>query len=106
MGWGVILPQLRLSETERLALQHALQDVQGEVFIYGSRTDLAARGGDIDVLVINRTSAPYRLSQDITVKFQMACDEKIDVLVVNPDTLSAEQGAFVQSILQTGVPFQ
>ena len=97
---------IRLSETERTALLHALRDVQGEIFIYGSRTDPAARGGDIDVLVINRADSPYRLSQDITVKFQMECDEKIDVLVMNPDAMPEEQAAFVTMILKTGVRFR
>lgn len=102
----MIKPQLRLSETEQLALHRALQDVPGEVFVYGSRTDPTAKGGDIDVLIIARVDSPYRLSQDITVKFQMECDEKIDVLVVNPDTIPEEQAAFVQSIFKKGVRLQ
>jgi len=76
---------MRLLKEEKTALAHALQGVKGEVYLYGSRVDPDKKGGDIDLLVFTRVDSPYRLSQDIAVRFRMECDEKIDVLVVNPD---------------------
>ncbi|MFA7370215.1 MAG: hypothetical protein WC334_11270 [Kiritimatiellales bacterium] len=72
--------------------------------MYGSRTDPSRKGGDIDVLVFARVDSPYRLSQEISVRFRMECDEKIDVLVVNPDHISDEQKPFLKLIQQEAVP--
>jgi len=92
---------MRLLDIEKTALTNALESVQGEVFLYGSRTDDTKRGGDIDLLVRSRTPSPYRLAQDITVQFQMVCDEKIDVLVVDPDHMTEEQHTFLSTITPT-----
>lgn len=47
---------MRLSVSEKAALDTALDGIQGEVYLYGSRTDNSARGGDIDILIF--TDAP------------------------------------------------
>jgi predicted nucleotidyltransferase len=98
------MTRMRLLEREKAALAHALQGVDGEAYLYGSRTDSARKGGDIDVLVFARVDSPYRLSQEISVRFRMECDEKIDVLVVNPDHISDEQKPFLKLIQQEAVP--
>ncbi len=82
----------------------ALQGVDGKAYLYGSRVDPGRKGGDIDVLVFSRTPDPYRVAQDITVRFQMECDEKIDVLVVDPDHIRPEERPFVARAMETATP--
>lgn len=89
---------MRLYGAEQAALDRALEGVSGDVYLFGSRADDSRRGGDIDVLVYAITDSSYRLSRDITVRFQMECDEKIDVLVINPEKVSKAQELFVRSI--------
>jgi len=97
---------MRLLKQEKKALAHALDGVDGEAYLYGSRTDDSKRGGDIDVLVFARVDSPYRLSQDISVRFRMECDEKIDVLVVNPDSIPESQKSFISLIQEEAVAIQ
>lgn len=47
-----VLDELRLSDIEKKALTSAISDVEGEVYVFGSRTSKEARGGDIDILII------------------------------------------------------
>jgi len=94
---------LRLCNAEKNALSHALLGLEGKAYLYGSRTDPAKKGGDIDLLVFSCTESPYRLSQKIAVRFRMSCDEKIDVMVVNPEQITEQQRPFLQLIQQHAV---
>ena len=46
---------MRLSQDELNAIREKIQrlDAQAEAYLYGSRTDDDARGGDIDLLVVS-----------------------------------------------------
>ena len=59
--------------------------------------DDTKKGGDIDILVFSEES-PFKVSQDVSVKFFMECEEKIDVVVINPNKLTKEQEAFLKII--------
>ena len=88
---------LRLDEEEIRAIEVALQDVHAAVYLFGSRIDPQRRGGDIDLLVL--TDAPtFETSQRIATRFFSQCEEKIDVIVMNPDRLTASQQAFLDTI--------
>src|ERR1035438_6593458 len=99
----------RLDDTERLdteeaaALAAALADVPGEAWLFGSRLDPARRGGDIDVLVLTEAPA-FETSQRIATRFFSRCEEKIDVVVMNPLRLSAEQADFLARINRVRIP--
>lgn len=98
---------MRLSITEQEALKIALFGVDFPIFLFGSRTNRRKRGGDIDILIFaNRVSAEDRfdLSLSVTVKFQKLCDEKIDIVVLDSDALSAYEQAFLGTI--TKIPFK
>jgi hypothetical protein len=97
--------RLRLCGDEYRALVFALQGVKGRAFIFGSRTRLDKRGGDIDLLVETNTESVYRVAQDITVRFRMNCDEKIDVLIVDPNRVNPDVRNFYMAIREEAVPF-
>ena len=88
---------MRLSEIERKALFNAIKNIDGEVFIFGSRVDENKQGGDIDILILTEGNL-YEISKKVEIEFQKICDEKIDVLVLNPKSLTYEQKAFIESI--------
>jgi predicted nucleotidyltransferase len=89
---------MRLLDIEKRALTLAIKGLDGVAYLYGSRVNPLAKGGDIDLLVLSRADSPYRMARDISVRFRMECDEKIDVLVVNPDCISEEQKPFLKLI--------
>jgi predicted nucleotidyltransferase len=96
--------RVRLCGDEYRALVFALQGVKGRAFIFGSRTRLDKRGGDIDLLVETNTESVYRVAQDITVRFRMNCDEKIDVLIVDPNRVNPDVRNFYMAIREEAVP--
>ena len=88
---------MRLSREQKQALNTALQGVTGEIYLFGSRINTAARGGDIDILILTDTD-PYELSKQVKARFTMECDERIDVVVMNPNALTQQNIAFLQTI--------
>lgn len=87
---------MRLDEQEKQALYKAIQGV-APVYLFGSRTDDDASGGDIDILIYSREPA-FELSRRVARDFFLECEEKIDVLVVNPDEITPEQQALINSL--------
>lgn len=93
---------VRLDAEEAAALAEALADAPGEAWLFGSRLDPARRGGDIDILVL--TDAPaFETSQCIATRFFSRCEEKIDVVVMDPARLTAEQAEFLVRIHKTRI---
>jgi len=88
---------MRLDQEQEVALKAAIEGVEGEVFLFGSRVDDAARGGDIDLLILTH-AAPYELSKAVRRRFAERCDERIDVVVMDPEHLTREQDAFLRVI--------
>ena len=73
---------MRLDEQEKKALKYALKDFHGDIYLFGSRTDNAKRGGDIDILLVPKIKArPLKLALDIQRKFFSQCEEDIDVVI-------------------------
>ncbi len=88
---------MRITPLEYKAIKYAVKDVEGQVYLFGSRLDDTAKGGDIDLLIF--TDAPsLKLSCRIAAKFRMICDEKIDVVLMPKENRDAEQNAFLNSI--------
>lgn len=81
--WKLENSRFRLSEREYRALIHAIHDIDGKVFLFGSRLDPDARGGDIDILVLPRmeSSSSIRMAIDIEREFWKQCEQKLDVVI-------------------------
>ena len=88
---------MRLDAEQTSALEYALNLVTDEVYLFGSRLDPAKKGGDIDLLVFSQQDS-FQLSQQITLRFFEKCEEKIDVVVMDPNRLMDEQQAFLNLI--------
>ena len=88
---------VRLYEIEKKALYNAISNIKGEVYLFGSRVDDTKKGGDIDILIFTKDKA-FDTSHNVAVKFFMECEEKIDVIVMNPEKLTKEQKAFFNVI--------
>lgn len=96
--------KVRLDADESAALAYALSAAPpGEIALFGSRVEPNRRGGDIDVLVL--TDAPaFETSQALAVRFFSRCEEKIDVVVINPNTLTPEQQDFLDRLTRVRLP--
>lgn len=90
--------RIRLDEQESAALAYALADVPaGEIALFGSRVETGRRGGDIDLLVL--ADAPeFETAQQISTRFFSRCEEKIDVVVIDPRRSTPEQLDFLARI--------
>ena len=88
---------MRLDAEQTSALEYALDLITDEVYLFGSRLDPTKKGGDIDLLVFSKQDS-FQLSQQITLRFFEKCEEKIDVVVMDPNRLTDEQQAFLNLI--------
>ncbi len=77
---------MRLNENERQAILGAIgtQDPQADVYLFGSRVDDSARGGDIDLLVLSRR-IDLMAKLDILGDLHRRLGERKIDLVVYPD---------------------
>ncbi len=75
--------KIRLKEWQIKAIKETIKnfDKNAKIYIYGSRTDLTKKGGDIDILVI---SDKISLKDQLKIKAKLLVllgDRKIDLLV-------------------------
>ncbi|MEI8161996.1 MAG: nucleotidyltransferase domain-containing protein [Betaproteobacteria bacterium] len=77
---------MRLKEDERQAILGTIcaQDPQADVYLFGSRVNDGARGGDIDLLVLSRRIDLMAKLDILGNLHRRIGDRKID-LVVYPD---------------------
>ena len=89
---------VRLDDAEAAALAAAVDGVAAEAIeLFGSRTEPASRGGDIDLLIL--TSAPrFETARQVSRRFFAQCEERIDVVVLDPDRLTPAEDAFLRSL--------
>lgn len=83
---------MRLSNPARQTIVRSTREVFGadaRVSLFGSRTDDAQRGGDIDLLVDLPRPDPASAKKSLTLAAllqQRLGDQPIDILVVDPTT--------------------
>lgn len=94
--------RVRLSARQRDALAYALDAAnlpqRTSVYLFGSRTDPEAGGGDVDLLVYAPGADRYELAKIIRLAYQRRLDERIDVIVIDPDYPDAGQSAFLRTV--------
>lgn len=91
---------MRLDENERNAIISSIRalDPDAEIYLFGSRTDTAKRGGDIDILIL---SSCLTNSDKISIKrriFEQIEEQKIDLLIARDNS-----DPFVRLALKTGI---
>jgi len=89
---------VRFDDVEMAALAAAVDGIVADsVEVFGSRTDPAARGGDIDVLILT-SAARFETARRVSSRFFMHCEERIDVVVMDRGRLTPAEEAFLQSL--------
>lgn len=98
---------LRLSTRQKAALFEALEEAAlppgSEVYLFGSRTDAAAKGGDVDVLVLTREGDAHEIEWALRRAYRRRLDERIDVLVADPDDVDTERQAFIDTLTKVRI---
>jgi hypothetical protein len=55
------------------------------------------RGGDIDLLILS-TGPRLETARRVSTRFFSRCEERIDVVVLDPENLSPAEEAFLRSL--------
>ena len=91
---------MRLAFREQSAIREAIHEADGEasIYLFGSRVDAAASGGDIDLLVLS-TKINLMTKLGILARLHQQLGERRIDLVVYPDT----SRPFPRMVIEEGV---
>lgn len=93
-GQGLV----RIDDVEAVALAAAIDGIVADTIeLFGSRTDVARRGGDIDLLILS-VAPRFETARRVSSRFFMHCEERIDVVVLDPGRLTSAENAFLRSL--------
>lgn len=92
---------MRLANEERQAISDAIRhaDANAQTYLYGSRADDSAHGGDIDLLVLSR-EIDLKAKLEILARLHRQLGERRIDIAVYPDTTRP----FARLAIKTGVP--
>lgn len=92
--------QMRLLDPERKAIMEAISrfDNQAEAYLFGSRSDDAKKGGDIDILIISDKLDKHSLFSIEEEIFKKIEEQKIDFVLSGKDL----KNKFARMILKKG----
>ena len=92
---------MRLAYEEQLVISDTIRqaDADAMIYLFGSRADDTAKGGDIDLLVLSKRINLMTKLEILAQLHQSLGARKIDIAVY-PDTARP----FPRMIVQTGVP--
>ena len=93
---------MRLSASQITAIREEIErlDPKAEVYLFGSRVDDAARGGDVDLLVISETLGFREVLRFRTRILDRIGWQQLDLLVRRHDQVNEP---LVANALETGV---
>ncbi len=97
---------MRITDNEAKAIRRVTEEVAGlqaRVALFGSRTDAALKGGDIDLWIALPEVTADKLSVALktSARLQLLIGErKIDVLVTDPQS---EETALIRAARRTGI---
>ncbi|MBL6986456.1 MAG: nucleotidyltransferase domain-containing protein [Methylobacter sp.] len=91
---------MRIAPQEQLAIRDTIHqaDADAMIYLFGSRTDDTAKGGDIDLLVLSKTINLMAKLEILAKLHQRLGERKIDIAVYR-DTMRP----FPRMVMQTGV---
>ncbi len=91
---------MRLATNEQAAIRDAIRqaDADAQIYLFGSRADDTALGGDIDLLVLSKTIDVLAKLDILAQLHQRLGERKIDIAVY-PDTTRP----FPKMVIQEGV---
>lgn len=91
---------MRLAPKEQSAISEAIRhaDAEALIYLFGSRVDDAAKGGDIDLLVLSKKIDLMKKLGILAQLHQKLGERKIDIAVY-PDT----SRPFPRMVMQKGV---
>jgi predicted nucleotidyltransferase len=91
---------MRLAYQEKLVIRETIHqaDTDAMIYLFGSRTDDTAKGGDIDLLVLSKTINLMTKLDILSKLHQQIGERKIDIAVY-PDTMRA----FPRMVMQAGI---
>ncbi len=98
---------MRLTESQRQEILRTKTEVFGtdaSVFLFGSRTDDTAKGGDIDLLIttgLDMDTARKKKIRFLTTLKRRIGERRIDVVIRTPDTC---EGSIHRIAIAEGVP--
>jgi len=95
--------KMRLSNQIAEFLKEKITDAEpsAKVFLFGSRTDLNAKGGDIDIMVITENEIPWSKLASVRREFFTIFGwQKLDIAIFKPD----DQSPFFRLISPTAIP--
>ena len=95
--------KIRLSSDKAEFLKRKITDAEpsARVFLFGSRTDIKAKGGDIDIMVISENEIPLSKIAPIRRAFFTNFGwQKLDIVIFKSD----DQSAFYRLISPTAIP--
>jgi len=97
---------MRLKSYERETIKRIAKDFDpgAKVFLFGSRTDDSAKGGDIDLLIFTeRKTLSDKLKLKIKLKEKLG-DGKIDIVLTDNNTAAEKQDPFISMITEKAMP--
>ena len=91
---------MRLANEEQSAISETIRqaDNEAQIYLFGSRVDDAAKGGDIDLLVLSKSINLMKKLDILAQLHRKLGERKIDIAVY-PDTTRP----FPRMVMQTGV---
>jgi predicted nucleotidyltransferase len=82
---------MRLSTIQQHSIRESVERflAAAKILLYGSRADDTKRGGDIDLLILTKDTFERSIQYKILAAMYLRLGEqKIDLLIENPDKLS------------------
>lgn len=92
---------MRLTEKEQYAIKTIIGQIDpaAKIWLFGSRTDDLAKGGDIDLLIMSDKLSLGDRSRIRLALYEQIGEQKIDLIIVSDDT-----DPFTRIALEEGVP--
>jgi len=92
---------MRITNEEHQVISNTIHqaDAEAMIYLFGSRVDDSAKGGDIDLLVLSKKINLMDKLEILAQLHQRIGERKIDIAIY-PDTTRP----FPRMVIQTGVP--